>query len=300
MTCPPDDAGTKGGLGDALGQDLDASRRGAASYQGSSSYEDGVGASDNLFRRTGRVCIEVLSELGAMAYLAGRSIAALFPPRVEWQGLIISMHRFGVQSMPLVIATAFLTGVVVLLLAAVYVRAYGATQLVGWAAGYATFRELGPVLIALMFSGRVGSKNTAELAAMKLTEQIDALRALAIDPYAYLVIPRLVAMALVLFALTLMGNLFAIVGAATTGELLLDVSYHTFWNSFAENVRLADLLHGLFKAVVFGIAIGIVSCRCGLSARGGATGVGRAVNRSVVSSALAIFVLDYLITYLLP
>jgi phospholipid/cholesterol/gamma-HCH transport system permease protein len=253
-----------------------------------------------LLGRIGRTTLTVAAETGGMAMIAGRSVAALFPPKIEVHGLVRSMYRFGVQSLPLVVATAFLTGVVVLLMAAVYVREYGATRLVGWGTGYATFREIGPVLIALMFSGRVGSNNTAELATMKVTEQVEALRALAIDPYAYLVIPRLFAMVIVLVALTLVGNLLAIAGGAAAGNVLVGVSYATFWHSFLEGVRLADLAHGLIKAGTFGLFIGIVSCHFGLSAGGGAPGVGRAVNRAVVASAVAIFVIDYLLTYALP
>ncbi|MFW6369234.1 MAG: MlaE family ABC transporter permease [Myxococcota bacterium] len=235
-----------------------------------------------------------------MAIIIGRTLLALLPPRVEWKAMLRGMYRFGVQSVPLVAATAFLTGVVVLLLAAVYVRSYGASRLVGWATGYTTFRELGPTLIALMFSGRVGSNSTAELATMKVTDQIEALRALAIDPYAFLVIPRLVAMVIVLTALTLMGNLLAILGGAIAGNLLLGVGYATFWHSFTEGLGMVDLMHGLLKAATFGLAIGVISCHFGLSARGGAPGVGRAVNRSVVASALAVFILDFAITYLAP
>ncbi len=252
-----------------------------------------------LLRRTGRTAIGVSSDVGGMAIIVGRSLAALLPPRIEPAGMVRGMYRFGVQSIPLVVATAFLTGVVVLLMAAVHVRQYGATVLVGWASGYATFRELGPVLIAIMFSGRVGSNNTAELAVMKVTDQLEALRALAIDIYAYLIIPRLFAMVVVLVGLTLLGNLLAIIGAAVAADSLIGVSYPVFWNSFTTYVRIEDLLHGLVKAGVFGLAIAVVSCHFGLSARGGAAGVGRAVNRSVVASAIIIFLLDYLLTHTL-
>src|SRR5262249_3716898 len=160
--------------------------------------------------------------------------------------------------------------------------------------------EIGPIVIALMFSGRVGANNTAELGTMTVTEQIDGLRALAIDPVRYLIVPRVVSMMIMLFCLTLVGDLVAIAGGALMGKLLLGVDLSSFYHSFAENLKTRDLWHGLWKSVAFGAMIALSSCHFGVSVRGGAVGVGRAVNAAVVAAAVGIMLIDYFMTYLLP
>ena len=182
--------------------------------------------------------------------------------------------------------------------AGVFVKRFGATTLVGWGAGYSVLREIGPILIGLMFSGRVGSNNTAELGTMTVTEQIDGLRALAIDPISYLVAPRVVAMMAMLLALTVIGDLVAIAGAALFGRLLLNIEFGIFFQSF-QWLGLADVTHGLVKATVFGGIIALTSCHFGISVRGGAVGVGRSVNAAVVASALGIVISDYFLTFLM-
>lgn len=258
-----------------------------------------MNAAASLVGAVGARFLDIAAETGGMAMILVRSALALFPPRIDWRELLRGLHRFGVQSLPIVTATAFFTGIIVMLQAAVYVEKYGATILVGWGTGFTTLRELGPVLIALMLSGRVGSNNTAELATMTVTEQVDTLRALAIDPYGYLVIPRVFAMVIATVLLTIIGDALAILGGALAGKALLGVELSTFWASFSEHVRLHDFTHGLVKAAAFGLVIGAVSCHFGLSVTGGARGVGAAVNRSVVASAVGIFVLDFVLTYLL-
>jgi phospholipid/cholesterol/gamma-HCH transport system permease protein len=157
---------------------------------------------------------------------------------------------------------------------------------------------MGPILIALMFSGRVGANNTAELATMTVTEQLDGLRALAIDPVQFLVVPRVLAMIVMLVALTVIGDLVALVGASIVGHGLLDIEWSTLFHSFADNLRPYDFIHGLYKSIVFGAAIAVSSCYFGVSVRGGAVGVGRAVNAAVVAAAVSIMLLDFFITYL--
>ena len=149
-----------------------------------------------------------------------------------------------------------------------------------------------------MFSGRVGANNTAELGTMAVTEQLDGLRALAIDPIRYLIVPRVVAMIVALFCLTVIGDLIAIAGGALSARVLLGISPGAFAASFG-GLHPADFLHGLYKAAGFGLAISITSCHFGISVKGGAVGVGRAVNAAVVAAAVAIMLLDFFLTYLL-
>jgi phospholipid/cholesterol/gamma-HCH transport system permease protein len=165
-------------------------------------------------------------------------------------------------------------------------------------AGYAVLRELGPILIALMFSGRVGANNTAELSTMTVTEQLDGLRALAIDPVRFLVVPRVLAMMIALVALTAIGDLVALTGAAIVGNALLGIEWSTMYHGFVDNLKPLDFLHGIYKAIAFGAAIAVSSCYFGVTVRGGAVGVGRAVNAAVVAAAISIMLLDFGLTYL--
>lgn len=248
----------------------------------------------------GQFAMTWFTHIGGLALLTWQVLAALLLPwkwdfdRPEiWR----SMYRVGVKSFPIVVVTAVLVGAIMVIQSGLYIEQYGAHGLLGWGAGYSILRSVGPILIGLMFSGRVGANNTAELGTMKVTDQIDALRALAIDPVVYLVVPRFLAMILMMFLLVVVGNFTALIGGAITSQYLLDVNMVLFYQSIVTYVYLGDLLHGLFKSITFGFAIAIISCYFGLTTRGGAVGVGRAVNASVVGSAIAIFVLDYLITY---
>ena len=210
-----------------------------------------------------------------------------------------NLYKVGVKSFPIVVVTALLVGAIMVIQTGQMVAEFDAYGLLGWGAGFATLREIGPVMIGLMFSGRVGANNTAELGTMKVTEQVDALRALSIPPLTYLLVPRFVAIVLMMFLLTIVGDLTALLGGAATAKALLGVEPALFYWSIDEYIKVADLLNGLVKAFFFGLAIAVVSCHFGMKTSGGAVGVGRAVNSSVVVSAISIFVLDYVVTYVL-
>ncbi len=198
-----------------------------------------------------------------------------------------------------VLVAAVLVGAIMVIQTGQMVAEYDAYGLLGWGAGYATLREVGPIMIGLMFSGRVGANNTAELGTMKVTEQVDALRALAINPISYLLVPRFVAIVTMMFLLTIIGDLTALLGGALTAKVLLGVEPSLFYSSIDEYLKLADFTNGLYKAFSFGVAIAVVSCHYGITTSGGAVGVGRSVNNSVVASAVSIFVLDFVITWML-
>jgi phospholipid/cholesterol/gamma-HCH transport system permease protein len=242
----------------------------------------------------------VAREVGGITMLAGQVLRCLVPPSMDGRELLRNLYRMGNRSLPIIALTAFFVGGIMVIQAGMYVKQFNAAGLVGWGAGYSIFREIGPVLIALMFSGRVGSNNTAELGTMTVTEQLDGLRALAIDPIRYLIVPRVVAMMVMLFVLTVLGILVAIFGGALFSSLLLDLEVSTFYYSLVDNLGWVDFVHGIVKAVVFGLSIALTSCYFGISVRGGATGVGRAVNAAVVAAAVSIMLLDFFLTYLLP
>jgi len=255
-------------------------------------------AQRGLVSGVGASALAVAQEVGGIVLLTGQVLRALVPPRIDARELWKNLHKMGNRSVPIVVLTALFTGGLMTLQSAPFVTKLGATALAGWAAGYAVLRELGPILIGLMFSGRVGANNTAELATMTVTEQLDGLRALAIDPVSYLVVPRVVAMLISLVALTVIGDLIALIGAAIVAHTMLHIEWSTMFHSFADNLRPYDFLHGIYKSIAFGAAIAMSSCYFGVSVRGGAVGVGRAVNAAVVAAAISIMLLDFFLTYL--
>jgi phospholipid/cholesterol/gamma-HCH transport system permease protein len=248
-------------------------------------------------QQIGATTLAVTRDIGGVTLLALALLRACFPrPRLDGRELLRSFYKMGVQSLPIIMLTAFFTGAILVVQSGIFVRRFGAYSLLGWATGYSTFREIGPILIALMFSGRVGSNNTAELGTMTVTEQIDGLRALAIDPLRYLILPRVIAMMCTLFLLTVVGDLVALGGAALIGQWLVGVDIWVFWRSVTDNLTYWDLLHGLIKSVAFGGVISLTSCYFGINVSGGAVGVGRAVNTSVVAAALGIMITNYVMT----
>jgi phospholipid/cholesterol/gamma-HCH transport system permease protein len=247
----------------------------------------------------GASAVAVARETGGIVLVLARVLRSLVPPSIDGRELLRNMYRMGNRSVPIVVLTAFFTGAIMVVQTGIFVRRFGASGLVGWATGYSTFREVGPILIGLMFSGRVGANNTAELGTMTVTEQLDGLRALAIDPTRYLIVPRVLSMMFMLLALTAIGDLVAIFGAALVARVLVDVDWATFVGSFVNNVKVDDVLNGLIKSVFFGLAISLTSCHFGITVRGGAVGVGRAVNNAVVAAAISIMLLDFFLTYLL-
>jgi len=249
-------------------------------------------------RRAGRVVIASTELVGGITMVFQAIARSFVPWRLDGPETWRNLYRVGVRSYPIVVATALFTGAIMVIQSGMYVRKTGATGFLGWGAGYAVLAEVGPVLIGLMFSGRVGANNTAELGTMKVTEQIDALRALAIDPVPYLVAPRFLAMVVMLLMLTVLGDVFALIGGALTSQFILQVDYRVFFRGVFDSGLLDEFIVGLVKAASFGASISVVSCHFGLGVRGGAAGVGRAVNGSVVTSAVGIFAWDFLITYM--
>lgn len=251
-----------------------------------------------LIERVGASALRLAQEVGGIVVLTGQVLRALVPPRIDGRELVKNLYKMGNRSVPIVVLTAFFAGGLMTLQTGPFVKKLGATSLAGWGAGYAVLREIGPILIGLMFSGRVGANNTAELSTMTVTEQLDGLRALAIDPVRYLVVPRVIAMVVMLVALTILGDLVALLGASVVGRSMLGIDWSTMYHSFADNLRPYDFLHGVYKSFAFGGAIAVTSCYFGVTVRGGAVGVGRAVNAAVVAAAVSIMMLDLFLTFL--
>ncbi|MFO0748882.1 MAG: ABC transporter permease [Myxococcota bacterium] len=256
------------------------------------------GSADRFFGGIGVAVLHVLSTFGGACILFWRILKALFPPRFDRHETWRQLYHVGVRSAAIVVVTAVFVGAIMVLQSAYFVKRTGATSLLGYGVGFTVFAEVGPILIGLMFSGRVGANNTAELGTMVVTEQVDALRALAIDPLRYLVVPRFLAMMLMLTLLMVLADVFAIFGAAVTSDALIGLDWRVLLSNLVESHLLDELLMGVVKAMSYGIAISCISCHFGLTATGGATGVGRATNNSVVANATAIFFLDFVVGWL--
>ncbi len=253
---------------------------------------------DALFSPIGRSTVYVLETFGGACTTFGRIVKAFFPPHFDRHETWRQLYHVGVRSAPIVVMTALFVGAIMVIQTAFYVQKTGATSFLGYGVGFSVFAEIGPILIGLMFSGRVGANNTAELGTMVVTEQVDALRALAIDPVQYLVVPRFIAMMVMLTMLMILGDLFAIVGAALTADALIGLNWKVLVANLVESHLLDELFMGVVKACAFGIAISCISCHFGLRASGGAAGVGRATNNSVVANATAIFIIDFVVGWI--
>lgn len=212
--------------------------------------------------------------------------------------LVRQMATIGVDSVWIVTIIAAASGAVFALYTARLATSIGATMFVGGTLGYAYLNELGPVLGGVAFAARSGAAIAAEIGTMVVTEQVDALRAMAVSPIRYLVLPRVLAAILMLPALTLFGD-FVGLFSGYVSAVLNGVRGADFLESLFTYTRPDDLINGLIKAVVFGYLVGITACQQGLRTRGGATGVGHATTRSVVLCVMLISVADLVIAVLL-
>lgn len=234
-------------------------------------------------------------EIGRITFLI-TGIVKSFPRIFRDRQLILNqMEHIGVGSIPLVIIIGFFTGAVSAWQAAYQFQGFISLSYLGSAVTKAIFIELGPVLTAIVLAGRVGASIAAELGTMKVTEQIDALEALAIDPVRYLVMPRFLACIVMLPVLTIIANFIAIMGAFGVAYFFQDVSFQVFFNSAKRVFEMKDILGGLVKAFFFGASTSILGCHVGLNAQGGAQGVGNATIRAFVLAAAMTLVLDYIL-----
>lgn len=244
-----------------------------------------------------RATAGMLLGIGGQGVILLEATLATLRGELDGRELRKGLVRLGLHSIPVVFFTALFVGGIMVVQSAPLLSRFGAEALLGWGAGFGILREVGPVLTGLMISGRVGSNNTAELATLKVTDQIDGLRALAIDPAGYLAAPRICAIVITTVFGTLVSMAVALMGSALVGMALMGVHPITFWNGLTGGLLgVGDVLHGMLKSFVFGVAIATSSTSFGMRASGGPPGVGRAVNGSVVVSAVLIFILDALVS----
>jgi phospholipid/cholesterol/gamma-HCH transport system permease protein len=198
-----------------------------------------------------------------------------------------------------VLLTSLFTGMVISLESAVQAVQFGVGDLVGGGVAFISARELGPMLSAVVVAGRTGAAIAAELGSMVVTEQVEALEALGLSPVRVLVVPRLLALAIMLPVLTIFADIISVVGGMWLASTVAHISNETFIQSARQAVSLDDVLKGLFKSFVFGIIIALIGAYQGLGTRGGAAGVGRATTGAVVISIILIFIANFTLSFLL-
>ena len=233
---------------------------------------------------------------GGITLLLRDSVVTLFKTPLRWEHTLDQMNKIGVTSLPLVFLTALFTGMVLSLQSAYQLRLFAAEQFTSDLVALSMTRELGPVLTAMVVAGRVGASIAAELGTMKVTEQIDALRALATDPIRYLVVPRLVAGFFMLFFLTIYANCIGMLGGYFVSVFKLGISSHQYIKRSIDILMIKDISTGLIKAFIFGTVISIVGCYFGFQTEGGAEGVGRSTTLAVVTALVLIIALDCFFT----
>ncbi|HRC84314.1 MAG TPA: ABC transporter permease [Thermoanaerobaculia bacterium] len=239
-----------------------------------------------------------LEKAGGLALLTARAFSALVRPPYEFPLWIRQMEQIGVKSLPVALITTVFTGMVLALQTAYSLPSLGVKYYIGTVVSRSLVRELGPVLIALIVGGRIGSGMTAELGTMKVTEQIDALRSMAADPIKKLVVPKLMATLLMLPLLTVLGDFVGIVGGMLVAKTLLNLPVGFYLNDVLGALKLNDVASGVGKSFFFAYFITIVGCYHGLTARGGADGVGRATTDTVVIAAVMVLISDFFLTKL--
>lgn len=250
----------------------------------------------NPFRQAIGFVNSFFSELGSMAIFTRMAVISIFTPPYKRTITRDQMDEIGVGSLPIVALTGLFMGLVSALQSIVELRSIGATSYIGRPLGTTIIRELGPVLASMMVAARAGSAIAAELASMSIAEQIDALRAEGSDPIKKLVEPRLVACAIMTPTLTILCDLIAFLGGWMVATQVVQVSSFFYWDSVLEVLTPAFIWGGVLKSLTFGFVIGIVACYCGIRTGFGSAGVGEATTRAVVTIAISILALDFLLT----
>jgi phospholipid/cholesterol/gamma-HCH transport system permease protein len=239
-----------------------------------------------------------LDALGEIAFLTSDSVRSLLRRPPSWPMVLEQLEQVGWRSLSIVNLTALSTGMVLALQLGHSLERFGAKMFVSRIVGVSLLRELGPILTALMLGGRVGAGITAELGTMTVTEQVDAIRALGASPIRVLVVPRLVALLIMLPVLTVIGDLVGILGGLLISVSELNVGADFYMNSLQQGLLLDDVLSGLGKSVFFAYFIGVIACRNGLAVTGGADGVGRSTTATVVAASITVLVSDFFLTKL--
>lgn len=236
-----------------------------------------------------------ISDLGDFFILTWQAMRGIFRRPFYWNDLFLQMDIIGVGSMPIVALIGFFSGAIMALQTSRLLTQYGAQGQVGVAVAITLVRELGPVLTSVLVAGRNASGIASELGSMKVSEQIDAMRALGTDPIQKLVIPRMLATVVMLPLLVIIADFIGIFGGYLIAETIMNITASQYWNSAYRALEWNDLAQGLIKPFVFAFIISLVGCYFGLRTSGGTQGVGKATTQAVVISSVWIFITTFFI-----
>ncbi len=237
-----------------------------------------------------------LFELQEVTNLIISAFLGLFKSPHYFKETVQQMDLIGVGSLPIVLLTGFFTGGVLILQTYPTFEYYALQDQAGKSVATSIIRELGPVLTALMVSGRIGSAIAAELGSMVVSQQIDAMRALGTDPHRKLVAPRVVALIFMLPLLTVAADIFGIIGGGIVATGIFNLDYNAYVTSVRFGITTEDILGGIVKPLFFGLIIGSISCHKGLSTTGGTVGVGLSTTNSVVLSSIVVIIFDFFLS----
>jgi phospholipid/cholesterol/gamma-HCH transport system permease protein len=240
--------------------------------------------------------IRRLDAFGDWCAFTGQTIAWLWSTMFRWRTarlLFPQMYEVGTRSIPVVMITGAFVGMVLAVQSVLQFKAIGRAPLMGAIINLSVLRELGPVLAGVMLAGRVGGGLTAELGTMRVTEQIDALRAMGADPIRVLVVPRFLACVLLIPVLVLYADFMGILGGYAVSVYVYGVNADEFWRKAAEAVTVFDVFQGPIKSVFFGSVLALIACYKGFRCAPGAAGVGRACTEGFVLSCMAVLAMDF-------
>ena len=250
-----------------------------------------IGEATVGFFRTTRDALGFIGALSSSLWSAVRH-----PATVHWADLGRLMERAGADSVPIVLAINLLVGFILGLQSALQMEQFGVGIYVADLVGMSVVRELGPLMTAIIVTGRSGAAYSAQIGTMVVSEEVSALRSMGFDPVRFLVIPRVVALFAMLPLLVVIGNFCGLLGGLLVGVFQLDLSISAYLLRTQEVIGLSDWLGGLFKSAVFGIAIALIACQRGFSTRGGAEGVGASTTSAVVATLFVLICLDAFFT----
>ncbi|HUH35327.1 MAG TPA: ABC transporter permease [Moheibacter sp.] len=238
------------------------------------------------------------AEIGDMTYFAGRFFREVFSSPFEFRELIRQCYNMGNRSLFLVVVTGFILGLVFTLQSRPTLAQFGAESWMPSMISLSIVREIGPVIIALICAGRIGSGIGAELGSMRVTEQIDAMEVSGTNPFKYLVVTRILAVTLMLPLLVIVGDAVALIGSAIVESLKGGVSYTLYFNQVFNALRFSDVFPATVKTFFFGFAIGLVGTYKGYNCAKGTVGVGEASNSAVVYTSMLLFIIDFIAVFI--
>lgn len=248
-----------------------------------------------MFTYLGQKVLRFFTDFGRITHLIGAVVVGLFRGKRLIRRTLDQMLRLGVHSVPVTVITSAFVGMAFTLQVVKEFLRFGAAELIGGVVGLAVWRELGPLLTGVVIAGRVGAAISAELGTMKVTEQVEALESMSQDPHEFLVLPRILACTLMMPLLVGLADVIGFLSGFLVA-VANNVNPYSYFGSADSMLKVADITGGLIKALLFGFSTALVSSYMGLSAQGGAKGVGEMTTKAVVVSLIVVFILNYILS----